>query len=68
MPDLLLSGECRVNEIVRDLIVFSTAEQDALGFVNGSARPSYLLVVMNDRSRPLKVDHEPDIWFVETHS
>jgi hypothetical protein len=55
------------NKILRHVVVFRAAHQDAIGMAYSPTRTTDLLVVVDDRRWPLDVDDESEIRFVETH-
>ncbi len=55
------------DEVVGDVVVLPTAEQNRERLVHGSPGAPHLLVIVNDRAWPLEMNHESEIGLVESH-
>src|SRR2546425_336153 len=61
-------GERALDEVILNLIILASAQQDSVGAIDRTAGSSDLLIVSDDRSWPLKMNHERKVGFVESHS
>ena len=59
--------ESTLDEVVRDVRLFLTAEKHPVSRVEGATGTPDLLVIGHHRARRLVMDHEGDVRLVETH-
>jgi hypothetical protein len=60
--------ERRADEVVRNLVVFASVQEDSVSAFDGAAGPADLLVIGHHRAGSLKMDHEAEVRLVETHA
>lgn len=65
---LLASGECCSDEVLGDVRLLVTAEQDAIRLLQGPAGTTHLLIIGHNGSGRLVVNDETQVRLVETHS
>ena len=65
---LTVGGNACPDEVVGDLVVLATRQQDPVGAIDRTPGPADLLVVGDRRARPLVVDDEAEVGLVEAHA
>ncbi len=64
---LAVGGNAVSDEVLGDVVVLATGQDDPVGMLDRAPRTPDLLVVGDGRAGPLVVDDEPEVGLVEAH-